>query len=304
MRRAVVVAAAGLLVAGCGSGNIGGQAGAPKASNLAFVDTTATKAAMDGVGQAAEKAFSYDSTKPDEVAKTEQEYLAGAARTKFDQAFAQVRTSPVTTKTQVLESGAAELRPGQAKVLAVVSQHSTTPDGKQNSATAVMLFTAAQQNGHWVLHDVDFDPHGPLTQADAPGLGKATTRDQVVAAAQRDGQVLLTLDAKNADAVYDRYQTVAAEPLLTQYRTSRDETLSHMRESGAKATVDPQSVAAATEMSPDGTKATALLGAIVSSQAPGPNGNQQRRLPIKLDLVRQGTNWKVSAIQIVTAPQS
>ncbi|MBB4686628.1 hypothetical protein [Amycolatopsis jiangsuensis] len=302
MRRAVAAAAAVLVTAGCGSGDIGEQNAAPKATNLAFVDAGATTTAVNGVKQAVEKAFSYDSAKPDEVAKTEQEYLTGGARSQFDETFAQVRSSPVTTKTQVLDTGLAELHPGQAKVLAVVAQNSTTPDGKQNSATALMLLTAVPGKGHWVLEDLDLDPRGPLVQPEGPGLGKATTRDQVVAAAQRDAQILLTVDAKNADAVYDRYETVAAEPLLTQFRTSRDETLSHIRASGSKTTVNPLSVAAATEVSPDGTKASALLGALVSSEGSG-SGGQERRLPVKLDLVRQGTDWKVSAMQVVNADQ-
>ncbi|MFF0148245.1 hypothetical protein ATK36_2873 [Amycolatopsis sulphurea] len=302
MRRAATASlAAVLLTAGCSSGNIGAPADAPKVTNLAFVNAGESTAAVDGVKQAVEKAFSYDSAKPDEVAMTEQEYLTGAARTQFDQTFAEVRTSPVTTKTQVLETGLAELHPGRAKVLAVVAQHSTTPDGKQNSATAVMVLTAVPGNGHWVLQDLDFDPRGPLVQPDGPGLGPATTRDQVVAAAQRDGQVLLTVDAKNADAVYDRYETVAAEPLLTQFRSSRDETLSHLRASGTTTTVNPLSVAAVSEVSPDGTKASALFGALVSNQAAGTNGTQDRRLPVKLDLVRQGADWKVSAMQVVNA---
>ncbi|QRP51243.1 hypothetical protein I6J71_41500 [Amycolatopsis sp. FDAARGOS 1241] len=264
------------------------------------MDTAATTAATTGVKQAVETAFTYDSTNQDAVAKTEQEYLAGAARTQFDQTFAQVKTTPVKTKTQVLSTGVAELQPRSAKVLVVASQQSSTPDGKQNAATALLLVTAVPAGGHWQLTDLNFDPRGVL--APTGGSGAAATRDSALAAAHQEGAILLTLDAQNADAVYDRYESVAADPLLSQFRTDRAHTVDSMKASGTKTSLDPQSVAALTSASADGKQATVLLGAIVSTQQKG--GTQDRRLNVQLTLVRQGATWKVSGIESIGASQT
>ncbi|MFI5605799.1 hypothetical protein [Amycolatopsis sp. NPDC051903] len=303
MKRAAVAGLA-LLAAGCSSTVVAPPAppNPPQPANLAFVDTPATTAATTGIKQAVETAFTYDSTDQGAVAKTEQEYLAGAARTQFDQTFAQVKTTPVKTKTQVLSTGVADLQPRSAKVLVVASQQSSTPDGKTNAATALMLVTAVPASGHWQLTDLNFDPRGALAP-DAPAAsGAATTRDSALAAAHQDGAILLTLDAQNADAVYDRYESVAADPLLGQFRTTRAHTVDNMKASGAKTSLDPQSVAALTSATPDGKQATVLLGAIVSTQQKG--GTQDRRLNVQLTLVRQGAGWKVSGIESLGATQS
>ncbi|WP_245633707.1 hypothetical protein [Amycolatopsis jejuensis] len=301
MKRAVVAAA--LVTVGCSSSVSGQPAPQPQPvpANLAYVDTRATGDAVAGVKKAVETAFSYDSAKPDEVTRNEQEYLTGAARAQFDKTFAEVRTTPVTTQTQVLETALAELRPDRAQVLVVAAQHSSRPDGATNQATAVMLLTAVPAKGHWQLQDMNFDPRGQLVSPDGSSLGPASARDTAVAAAHRDGGVLLTVDPQNADAGYDGWEKVAAEPLLTQFRTDRTQTLDHIRKSGTKATFSPNSTAALTDISPDGTRASALLAALVTT-----TGAQQaeRRLPIHLDLVRSGTEWKVSGMKVVAAQGS
>ncbi|WP_406640340.1 hypothetical protein [Amycolatopsis sp. WGS_07] len=303
MRRAVLAAA--LLTAGCG-----GAVSAPPAppappapANVAYVDAKATSDAVSGIKKAVESAFSYDSTKPDEVAKTEQEYLTGAARAQFDKTFAEIRTEPVTTQTQVMETGLAELTPDHARMLVAAAQHSKRPDGATNQAGALMLVTAVRTNGHWQLQDLNFDPRGPMTSAATPAKGLAETRDSAVDAARRDGGILMTVDPQNIDRDYAAWENVAAEPLLTEFRKSREETVGRIKQTGKKATYGPDSTAALTQISPDGTHASALLAALLTTsggqQQPGEN-----RLPVHLDLVRQGTEWKVSGMKAISVGRS
>ncbi|WP_326567922.1 hypothetical protein VSH64_39905 [Amycolatopsis rhabdoformis] len=300
---AISVVVAG--VAGCSSPTAGSPAPAPAAApaNLAYVDGGATSTALAGIKKAVEASFTFDSTDRAAITKNEQEYLVGGARKQFDQTLASIGTTPVKTQTQVLESGVSALGPRSAKVLAVVSQHSTAPDGKTNAATAVMLISAAPAGGRWQLTDLNFDPRGAIGTADGPGAPPAAaTRDSALAAAHRDGAVLLTLDAKNADAVYDRFESVAVDPLLTQFRADRAHTVDSMKQSGASATLNPQSVAALVSATPDGKTATVLLGAIVATQQQ--TGTQERRVPVRLTLARQPNgDWKVSGIDAV-APAS
>ncbi|MGW4400173.1 hypothetical protein ACWEHA_33195 [Amycolatopsis nivea] len=301
MRRAFLAAA--LLTAGCAaSQEPAPPAPAPAPANVAYVDAKATSDAVSGVKKAMETAFSYDSTKPDEVAKTEQEYLTGGARAQFDKTFAEVRTEPVTTQTQVLETGLAELTPDHARMLVVAAQHSKRPDGAKNQGVALILVTAGKANGHWQLQDLNFDPRGKLTAAPSPANGLATNRDAAVDAAVRDGGTLMTIDPKDIDGSYAKWEKVAAEPLLSQFRLTRQETIDSIRKTGKKASFGADSTAALTELSQDGTKASAVLSALVTTsggQNPGEN-----RLPVHLDLVRQGTEWKVSGIRALSSEGS
>ncbi|MGH9062214.1 MAG: hypothetical protein ACRDZY_22295, partial [Acidimicrobiales bacterium] len=85
---------------------------------------------------------------------------------------------------------------------------------------------------------------------------------------------------------------------LSQFRETRAHTVDGMKQSGAKASLDPQSVAALSSLSADGTKAEVLLGGIVTTQQQG--GEQQRQIPARLTMVKQGPAWKVSGISTVT----
>ncbi|WP_199785744.1 MULTISPECIES: hypothetical protein [Actinomycetes] len=303
MRRAVLAAA--LLTAGCAASQQPAPPApspAPAPANVAYVDPQATSDAMSGIKKAVEAAFSYDSTKPDEVAKTEQEYLTGGARAQFDKTFAEVRAEPVTTQTQVMETGLAELTPDHARMLVAATQHSKRPDGAKNQAGALMLVTAVRTSGHWQLEDLNFDPRGPIASAAAPAKGLAANRDSAVEAARRDGGVLMTVDPQNIDGNYAAWENVAAEPLLTEFRKSRQETVDRIKQTGTKATYGADSTAALTQISPDGTHASALLAAQLTTtggQHPGAN-----RLPVHLDLVRQGSEWKVSGMKAITASGS
>ncbi|WP_409183629.1 hypothetical protein F9C11_04370 [Amycolatopsis sp. VS8301801F10] len=300
MRRAVLAAA--LLAAGCAASPQPAPSPAPAPANAAYVDANATSDAVAGVKKAVETAFSYDSTKPDEVAKTEQEYLAGAARAQFDKTFAEVRTEPVTTRTQVLETGLAELTPEHARMLVVAAQHSKRPDGAKNQSVALILVTAGKANGHWQLRDLNFDPRGQLTAAPSAAKGLAATRDAAVDAAVRDGGILMTIDPQNIDGNYESWEKVSAEPLLSQFRASRQETVASIRKTGKKAAYGPDSTAALTELSPDGTKASAVLSALVTTT--GGQNSGENRLPVHLDLVRQGTEWKVSGMRAISGDGS
>ncbi|MDT8909928.1 hypothetical protein [Amycolatopsis sp. PS_44_ISF1] len=270
----------------------------PAQPNLAFVDTQATTEAAAGVKKAVETVFSYDSAQAAAVAENEQQYLTGAARGEFDQTFAQVKTSPVRTKTQVLDSGVLELSGAGAKVLVVAGQQSTGPGGQQNSATAIMLLTATRANGNWLLSQIQVSPRADAEPSGAPASPSATARDTALAAARRAAAVLLTVDAAKADSVFDAYESVATDPLLSQFRETRAHTVDGMKQSGAKASLDPESVAAVTSLSADGTRAEVLLGGLVNTQQQG--GEEQRQIPARLTVVRQGTAWKVSGLDTVT----
>ncbi|WP_020662961.1 hypothetical protein [Amycolatopsis benzoatilytica] len=267
------------------------------------MDAQATSDAAAGVKQAVEGAFSYDSTKPDDVAKAEQQYLTGSARAQFDKTFAEVRDSAVTTKTQVIETGVAELTANGARVLITAEQHSKRSDGASNQAAALMLVTAAKSNGHWQLSDLSFDPRGAIAQASGSAQGTGAARDAAVDSAKRDGAVLMTVDPATIDTAYDTWEKITAEPLLTQFRTDRAQTIAHLKQSATKATCAPDSPAALTSLSADGKQASALLAARVAT-AGGQQQPAERQLPIHLDLVWQGNEWKVSAIKPVTAPGS
>ncbi|WP_328606034.1 hypothetical protein OG943_39620 [Amycolatopsis sp. NBC_00345] len=300
----LAVGAAVLALAGCGgpvSGSANTPANPPAPVNLAYVDTKATTDAAAGVKKAVETVFSYDSTQAAAVAQNEQQYLTGTARTDFDKTFQQVKTTPVQTQTQVLDSGVLDLTPTSAKVLTIAGQQSTGQNGQKNSATAIMLLTATSAGGHWQLSQIEVSPKAAAEPASGLVGTPAATRDAVLAAARKAAVVLLTVDAKNADAVFDSYESVAADPLLSQFRDTRAHTVDGMKQSGAKASLDPQSVAALTSLSADGTKAEVLLGGIVNTQQQG--GEQQRQIPAKLTMVKQGPAWKVSGITTV-APGS
>ncbi|WIX80180.1 hypothetical protein QRX50_05165 [Amycolatopsis carbonis] len=306
MRRGVVVSVAllgplGLFAAGCSSA-VGGKAVvAPQPANLAYVDAKATSDASAGIKKAMETVFSFDSTDTAAVAKNEQEYFTGNARTQFDQTFAQIKTTPVKTQTHVIDSGVAALSPRGATVLAAIKQQSQTPDGKTNAALAVVVVTAAPAGDHWRVSDLNLNPRGTLGPTADPGAPRpAATRDSALAAARHAGSVLLTVDAQNADAVYDGYESVAVDPLLTQFRATRQTTVDSMKSSGAKASFNPQSAAAVSSTSADGKTATVLLDAVVSTQQQG--GPQDRTIPVRLTLARQPDGgWKVSAIDPLNA---
>jgi hypothetical protein len=70
-----------------------------------------------------------------------------------------------------------------------------------------------------------------------------------------------------------------------------------MKQSGAKASLDPLSIAAVSSLNADGTQAEVLLGGIVNSQQQG--GAQQRQIPARLTMVKQGATWKVSGLNTV-----
>ncbi|SEP41380.1 hypothetical protein [Amycolatopsis saalfeldensis] len=299
--KAVATLAAALALAGC-SGPANGSANTlappPAPANLAYVDTAATTAAADGVKKAVETVFSYDSTQAAAVAQNEQQYLTDAARTAFDQTFAQVKTTPVQTQTKVLDSGVLDLTRSSAKVLVIAGQQSSGQNGQKNSATAIMLLTAKPVGGRWQLSQIEVSPKAAADPASGLPGTPAGTRDQVLTAAHKAAAILLTVDAKNADALFDSYESVAADPLLTQFRQTRAHTVDSMKQSGAKASLDPQSVAALSSLSADGTKAEVLLGGIVNSQQQG--GEQQRQIPARLTMVKQGAAWKVSGLNTVT----
>ncbi|MEV4596334.1 hypothetical protein AB0K15_02915 [Amycolatopsis sp. NPDC049253] len=307
MRRGVVVSVAllgpfalfGLFAAGCSSAVDGKAVVPPQPANLAYVDAKATSDASAGIKKAMETVFSFDSTDTAAVAKNEQEYFTGNARTQFDQTFAQIKTTPVKTQTHVVDSGVATLSPRGATVLAAIKQQSQTPDGKTNAALAVVLVTAAPAGDHWRVSDLNLNPRGTLGPTADPGAPRpAVTRDSALTAARHAGSVLLTVDAQNADAVYDGYESVAVDPLLTQFRATRQTTVDSMKNSGAKATFNPQSAAAVSSASADGKTATVLLDAVVSTQQQG--GPQDRTIPVRLTLARQPDGgWKVSAIDPV-----
>ncbi|MEV0065532.1 hypothetical protein [Amycolatopsis sp. NPDC050768] len=300
MKRGVVVLLA-LFAAGCSSA-VGGKAAVPpQPANLAYVDAKATSDASAGIKKAVETVFSFDSTDTAAVAKNEQEYFTGNARTQFDQTFAQIKTTPVKTQTHVIDSGVAALSPGGATVLAAIKQQSQAPDGKTNAALAVVLVTAAPAGDHWRVSDLNLNPRGTLGPAADPGAPRpAVTRDSALAAARHAGSVLLTVDAHNADAVYDGYESVAVDPLLTQFRATRQTTVDSMKSSGAKASFNSQSAAAVSSASADGKTATVLLDAVVSTQQQG--GPQDRTIPVRLTLARlPDGGWKVSAIDPLNA---
>ncbi|MGW4484036.1 hypothetical protein ACWEOE_09375 [Amycolatopsis sp. NPDC004368] len=292
MKRAVVVGLA-LLAAGCSSAVAGKPVPAP---NLAYVDARATDDAAAGVKKAMETVFSFDSTDQAAVAKNEQEYFTGNARTQFDQTFAQIKTTPVKTQTHVVESGVASLSPAGAQVLVALKQQSQAPTGKTSAALALVLVTAAPVGGHWQVSDLDLNPRGTPGPTAGPAEPRsAANRDSALAAARHAGALLLTVDAQNAEAVFDGYESVAVDPLLAQFRATRETTVASMKSSGAKASFNQQSAAALTSVSADGKTAKVLLDAVVSTQQQG--GPQDRTIPVGLTLARQPDgSWKVSAI--------
>ncbi|HEY2059996.1 hypothetical protein [Amycolatopsis sp. NBC_01480] len=300
---ALAAGAAVLALAACGGPATGSAnppaapASPPAPANLAYVDAKATTDAADGVKKAVETVFSYDSTQAAAVVKNEQEYLAGPARAQFDETFAQVKTTPVQTQTKVLDSGVLDLTRTSAKVLVIAGQQSSGQNGQKNSATAIMLLTATPAGGHWQLSQIEVSPKAAAEPASGRPGTPAGTRDQVLAAAHKAATVLLTVDAKNADALFDSYESVAADPLLTQFRQTRAHTVDSMKQSGAKASLDPLSIAAVSSLNADGTQAEVLLGGIVNSQQQG--GAQQRQIPARLTMVKQGATWKVSGLNTV-----
>ncbi|HWD01123.1 MAG TPA: hypothetical protein VG674_01485 [Amycolatopsis sp.] len=296
MKRAAVAALA-LLAAGCTS-TIAGTAGpSSQPANLAYVDPNATRAATDGVTKALETVFSFDSTDQASVTKNEQEYFTGAAREQFDKTMSQIKGTSVTTQTHVVDSGVATLSPHGATVLAAVKQQSRAADGQTSAALAIVLVTAAPAGNHWQVSNLDLNPRGTLAAADAPGSSRAAaTRDSALAAAHTAGAKLLTVDAQNPDAVYDGYESVATDPLLSQFRATRQLTVDGMKSSGAKASLKPDSAAVVTSAAPDGKTATVLLDAIVTTRQQG--GPQDKTIPVRLTLARQADgSWKVSGIE-------
>jgi hypothetical protein len=294
---------AGLLVltlAGCSAPVAGTASPAP---NLALVDTAATQQVTAAVREAAEAVFSYDSTNAEAQTAAVRKYLTGTAademKNLFEAVWQAAKTTSMKVETKATDVGVATLRSDTATLLAFVTQHSTnTGSGQATTGLAQLRLDAVRENGSWRISAMKVNPIDKPSPALPSRPGPGFDRDTAVTAARSLVADLLYADSADTERMYARWVAASADPLLSQYRTDRDNLLEPFKTSSVKANVVPDPLCVAT--SADATKASVLVAAsITTTRAAVPD--PPRVLSLRLSLVRVGDAWKVSAIQPVTA---
>ncbi|MEC3975361.1 hypothetical protein [Amycolatopsis sp. H20-H5] len=316
MRRKLTLAVASVaLLAGCwraaGGLHDGGERRGEGPAGRAAVEPRGgrrpgTAAVLAGVKQALEAVFSYDTANLGALEKAETYYLNEDARKQVEALFGVVKNSTEQLKisTRVIDSAAVSLTRQGARVLVALSQASAKPGGTTTNGLATVLVTAAPEGQRWRLSQIEANPHASAEPAQPPGpsgpQALAATRDAAVAGARRVISTLLTLDPKDAEGTYARYETVVAEPLLSQYQQLKATYLGQMRDTGTSSKVDPGTIAATTEVDVTGGKVKVLITVTASVAAQGQN--TKKNYTLRMDLVRQDSGWKAVSFEQVVIP--
>lgn len=266
----------------------------PVSANLALVDAGRTGAALDAVKAAAEAVFSYDSGNPAAFDQAVAEHVTGVAKTQLTALFEQVRKSsqPVRLVTRVRQAAALEFGGDRIRDLAVLQQ-----DNGVTKGLAAVALTAVRESGRWRLSDIALNPAqpAPAPQPDDGSVGGV--RDSALAGARAAAGALFTTDSGDPEGSYARAEAVAAEPLLSDYRTKKATYVEAIRKSGTKVALGPDPMAGVLALT--GGRGTVLFFTTLRvTDAAGQATS--RPFTTELDVVREGTGWKVTAVRPVT----
>jgi Mce-associated membrane protein len=282
-----------VLVTSACSSAVSGTA-TPLTGNLALVNGPGTAAALDAVKTAAEAVFSYDSANPAAFDQAVAANVTGAAKDQLTLLFDQVRKSPqaVHLTTRIVRNAALELSGDRIRELAVLEQVNGTSKGLATAA-----FTAQRAGGRWLLADVAVNPAEPPPAPHPDDGTPAGLRDAALAGARTVTSALFTTDSGDPEGSYARAEAVSAGPLLDDYRAKKATYVDAIRKSGTKVTLGPNPLAGVTKL----TGGTASVLFFTTLKVTGPTGTTDRPYTTELDLVREGTTWKATAVRTVTA---
>jgi Mce-associated membrane protein len=283
-----------LVTSACSSAVSGTAQPIPGAENLAVIDAPATAAALGAVKTAAEAVFSYDSTDKAAFDRTAGTYLTGAAKTQYTALFQEVRNNPqpVHLTTRVLTAAALELAGNRVRALTVLEQVNGTTKG-----LATVAFTALADGGRWRLSDIAVGPAQPPPAPHPEDGSAAGLRDSALAGARAAVTALASSDSADPEGSYARAEAVAAEPLLSEYRTNKTAYIDGIRKGGGRSVVPPDLMTGVTTVTAD--KATVLV--YVNVQVTDAAGQASvKPVTATLDLVRADGRWKASGLRSVT----
>ncbi|MEA5361841.1 hypothetical protein VA596_20055 [Amycolatopsis sp., V23-08] len=291
MRRALLALV--LATSACSSA-VSGTA-KPLEGNLAVVNGPGTAAALDAVKTAAEAVFSYDSANPAAFDQAVAANVTGTAKQQLTTLFDAVRKSPqpVHLTTRVVRNAAVELTGDRIRELAVLEQVNGTSKGL---ATAAL--TAVKTDRRWLLADVAVNPAKPPPAPHPDDGSLAGLRDAALAGARTVAGALFTTDSGDPDGSYARAEAVSAGPLLSDYRAKKAAYVDAIRKSASKVALGPDPMAGVTALS-GGTASVLFFTTLKVTGADGTSTD--RPFTSELDLVREGTTWKATAVRTVTA---
>jgi Mce-associated membrane protein len=128
------------------------------------------------------------------------------------------------------------------------------------------------------------------------GVPFGTNRDDSLRAAEEAAVTLNTLDYKTVQPGLDRWEAVAAGPLLDQLKARRSEAAS-TAEKAKSVTTAKVVVAAVAKISPDASSAEVL--ALVEVTVTDSKGTTTKQVREKLGVIQTAAGWKISAISTV-----
>lgn len=129
------------------------------AQNQALVDPATTAEVSAAVTNALNRIFSYSYERTEVTEQAATAVLRGAARTAYDQLFAQVRAQAPAQKlvltTRVVSIAVQELRGEHARLLVFLDQSATRADnGTTNASAAQLSVTAKREHDTWVITEL------------------------------------------------------------------------------------------------------------------------------------------------------
>jgi Mce-associated membrane protein len=137
---------------------------------------------------------------------------------------------------------------------------------------------------------------GSSTGGAQSGVPFGTSRDDSLRAAEEAAVTLNTLDYKNVQPGLDRWEAVAAGPLLDQLKARRPDAAS-TAEKAKSASTAKVLVAAVSKISPDASSAEVL--ALVEVTVTDSKGTTTKQVREKLGVIQTAAGWKISAISPV-----
>ncbi|MEU4246020.1 hypothetical protein AB0F15_01270 [Amycolatopsis sp. NPDC026612] len=266
----------------------------PLTGNLALVDARGTGAALDGVKTAAEAVFSYDSANPAAYDQAVATHLTGPAKTQLAALFEAIRkgAQAVRLVTRVRETAAVEFTGDRVRELAVLPQDSGATKG-----LATVALTAVREGGRWRLSGIAVNPAQPGPAPHPDDGSTSGVRDSALAGARTVAGALFTTDSADPDGSYARAEAVVAEPLRSDYRAKKVTYVEAIRTSGSKVALGPDPMAGAVAL----TGGRGIVLFFTTLQVTDAAGRvTSRPFTTELDLVREGTTWKATAVRPVT----
>jgi len=139
-------------------------------------------------------------------------------------------------------------------------------------------------------------PAGSSSSGAQSGVPVGTNRDDSLRAAEEAAVTLNTLDYKSIQPGLDRWEAVAAGPLLDQLKARRSDAASTAEKAKSSSTAKVL-VAAVSKIAPDASSAEVL--ALVEVTVTDSKGTTTKQVREKLGVIQTAAGWKISAISTV-----